>query len=145
MIILMVCTFCLSTTNCKSQNSEKDMKKEITEVIETFIIAGEKRDIPAFDTILHPDFRVIVNQYPTPEKTSIIPGAGYIALMTQEKIGGKKYDTEFLNINVAKHSATAIVLLKNKESSMQVTFLLIKNNEDQWQIISDLAIQNPGS
>ncbi len=145
MIILMVCTFCLSTTNCKSQNSEKDMEKEITEVIETFIIAGEKWDISAFDAILHSDFRVIANQYPTPEKTSIIPGAGYIALMTQKKIGGTKYDTEFLHIDVAKHSATVIVLLKNKENSMKVTFLLIKNNNGEWKIMSDLAIQNPNS
>ncbi|MBW1294117.1 nuclear transport factor 2 family protein [Aquimarina litoralis] len=143
LVKIVLCVAFLGTADCKSQNSQNDMKNEIITIINKFVIAGTERNIAAFDEILHPDFRVVVNQYPTPDKTAIIPSAGYIALMTQKKIGGTAYHTDILHLDVKKHSATVIVLLKTPKNSMQVTFLLVRNKENQWKIISDFAIQNP--
>lgn len=133
------------TTSCKSQTQNNSMKteteKEIKNVIETFVKAGEERNIPMYNAILHEDFRVIANRYPTPEKTSIIPAAGYIALLAKKVIGGTKYEVIYNKIDITEHSATVIAELKAEEGGQFVTFLLVQNQENKWQIIADMATQ----
>ncbi|WP_299894138.1 nuclear transport factor 2 family protein [uncultured Aquimarina sp.] len=140
---IMVCIICLCTADCKSQTNEEVMENEIKTVVEKFVTAGAQRNTAMFGEILHPDFRVVVNRYPTSDKTTVISGAGYISLMNQKKIGGTPYKTSILHLDIKGHSATVIALLEAPENSMQVTFLLVKNQENTWQIISDLTIQNP--
>ncbi len=117
------------------------MEKEIKSVIGTFVKAGEERNVAMYNDILHENFRVIANKYPTPDKTSIIPAEGYKALITKEVIGGTKYEVVFKSIDIAEHSATVRAELKAEKGGQSVTFLLVQNMESEWQIIADMATQ----
>jgi hypothetical protein len=134
---------CFSSTNCISQtkNNSKKMEKEIKSVIETFVKAGEKRNVAMYNDILHENFRVIANKYPTPDKISIIPVEVYKGLITKEVIGGTKYKVVFKSINIAEHSATVTTELKAEKGGQLVTFLLVQNTEKKWKIITDMATQ----
>ena len=140
---MLLAILCLGATNCKSQNmKDPAMEKEIKNVVTAFAKAGEERNVPAYNDILHEDFRVIANRYPTAEKTSIIPGEGYIALIAKETIGGTAYTVDFKHIDITGHSATVISHFKTEDGGGQlVTFLLVKNPENKWQLISDMATQ----
>lgn len=133
----------LTAMSCNSQTKKDEIKmeKEIKSVIETFVKAGEKRDVALYNDILHEEFRVIANKYPTPDKISIIPSAGYIALITKKVIGGTKYEVIYNSINIAEHSATVRTELKAEKGGQLVTFLLVQNTENKWQIIADMATQ----
>ncbi|WP_159092179.1 nuclear transport factor 2 family protein [Aquimarina sp. Aq107] len=117
------------------------MEKEIKQVIKAFIKAGEERNIEMYNDVLHQEFRVIANKYPTPDKTSIIPSAGYIALITKKVIGGTKYEVIYNSINITQHSATVRAELKAEKGGQLVTFLLVQNMENRWQIIANMAVQ----
>lgn len=141
--MVLLTLICFNSTSCKSQtqNNLVKMEKEIKSVIETFVKAGEERNVVMYNDILHEDFRVIANKYPTPDKISIIPGEGYKTLITKEVIGGTKYKVIFKSIDIAEHSATVRTELKAEKGGQSVTFLLVQNTENKWQIITDMATQ----
>ncbi len=141
--VLLLTIISLCSTICKSQTSNNSMKmeKEIKQVIKAFIKAGEERNIEMYNDVLHQEFRVIANKYPTPDKTSIIPSAGYIALITKKVIGGTKYEVIYNSINITQHSATVRAELKAEKGGQLVTFLLVQNMENRWQIIANMAVQ----
>ncbi|WP_299767644.1 hypothetical protein [uncultured Dokdonia sp.] len=58
-----------------------------------------------------------------------------------EFIGGTKYDVIYNSINITEHSATVRAELKAEKSGQFVTFLLVQNTENKWQIITDMATQ----
>ncbi len=133
----------LGSISCKSQtlNNSIKMENEIKTVIETFVKAGEERNISAYKDILHTDFRVIANRYPTPDNTSILSAKQYTDLLSKKVIGGTKYNVIFKHIDIAEHSATVKAELKAENGGQLVTFLLVQNPENKWLIISDMATQ----
>ncbi len=142
--VMLIAIICFSTLSYKSQSKQNDssMEKEIKDVVIAFVKAGEERNVSAYDQLLHEDFRVIANRYPTPDKTSIIPAASYIALITKKVIGGNKLSVVFKDIDIADHSATVLAHFKDENGGGQlVTILLVKNQEAKWQIIADMATQ----
>lgn len=141
--MVLLTMICFSATSCNAQkpNNSMKMEKEIKSVIATFVKAGEERNVAMYNDILHENFRVIANKYPTPDKTSIIPAEGYKALITKEVIGGTKYELVFKSIDIAEHSATVRAELKAEKGGQSVTFLLVQKMESEWQIIADMATQ----
>ncbi len=142
-LFTLMLSLLLGSVGCKSQTNEnlESMKNEIKDVVYAFAKAGEERNIQAYDDILHSDFRVIANKYPTPDKTSIIPAENYIGLLAKEVIGGTKFDVEFKHVEVMDHSAVVVAHFKAEKGSQLVTILLIKNAEDKWQMVTDMAVQ----
>lgn len=141
--LMLFAFLCFGSIACQAQTNGVEMKteKEIKKVIGTFVKAGEERNVSMYSDILHTDFRVIANRFPTPEKTSIIPAKSYIAMISKEVIGGTEYQIKYKDIYIAEHSATVRVELIAEKSRQLVTFLLIQNSENKWQIIADMATQ----
>ncbi len=142
-LFTLMLSLLLGSVACKSQTNEnlESMKNEIKDVVYAFAKAGEERNIQAYDDILHSDFRVIANRYPTPDKTSIIAAENYIGLLAKEVIGGTKFNVEFKHVEVMDHSAVVVAHFKAEKGSQLVTILLIKNTEDKWQMVTDMAVQ----
>ena len=141
-LLLLAITYAISmAANAQSPKEKLHMESQIKSVIETFVKAGETRNITMYEDILHPDFRVIANRYPSADKTSIISAESYIGLIKKEIIGGTPYNITFKNIDIIDHSATVNVTLKAEHGGQNVTFLLILDHENKWKIISDFAVQ----
>ena len=62
-------------------------------------------------------------------------------MISKEVIGGTEYQIKYKDIYIAEHSATVRVELIAEKSRQLVTFLLIQNSENKWQIIADMATQ----
>jgi len=119
-------------------NSNPPMSIQIKDKVIEFAQAIEHRDINQLDKLLHKDFRVVANQYPTKEKLSILSKEVYLSLMQSEKIGGAKYEVRFDYVSVEDHSATVIVHFKGEKSNMYLTLLLIES-VNEWKIIEDMT------
>lgn len=141
--VLLLAMISFGSISCKSQTSNNliKMKNDIKKVIKKFVKAGEERNVEVYKDILHEEFRVIANRYPTPEKTSILPASVYIDLISKKVIGGTKYQVIFNSINITEHSATALTELKTEKGGQFVTFLLVLNPKNDWKIIADMATQ----
>lgn len=132
----------ISGVSCAQTHSKKTMMKdEIKSVVERFVEAGATHNVSMYNDLLHPEFRVIANRYPTPDKISIIPVEGYIALIGKKTIGGTSYQIIYQDVAVAEHTAVVRAELKAETGGQYINLLLVRSPENQWQIISDLATQ----
>jgi len=119
--------------------SETAMSIQVKDKVMEFATAIELRDATQLDHLLHKDFRVVANQYPTKDKLSILPKEVYLSLIKSEKIGGTKYDVKFDYVSVEDHSATVIAKFKGQKSNMYLTLLLIKIADDCFFFASAVA------
>lgn len=122
-----------------NHKSDTRMGIQIKDKVRLFAKAIENRDVAQLDVLLHNDFRVVANQYPTDDKLAILTKEVYISLIKSEKIGGNKYDVKFDYVSVEDHSATAIVKFEGEKSNMYLTLLLVES-ENEWKIIEDMAV-----
>jgi hypothetical protein len=122
-----------------NQKIDTVMGIQVKEKVIAFSKAIEQRDKAQLDKLLHKDFRVVANQYPTKDKLTTLTKDVYISLIEAKKIGGASYNVEFDYVSVEEHSATVIAKFEGKQSSMYLTLLLIKH-DDNWKIIEDMAL-----
>lgn len=115
------------------------MSIQIKDTVHLFAKAIEDRNANQLELLLHKDFRVVANKYPTEDKLSILSKDVYLSLIELEKIGGSRYDVIFDYVSVEDHSATVIVKFQGIDSSMYLTLILVES-EGEWKIIEDLAV-----
>lgn len=122
-----------------TKHPDSPVETQIKDKVLKFAQAIEAKDVAQLDNLLHNDFRVVANQYPTVEKLSLLPKELYLSLIQSKKIGGTHYEVTFDHISVKDHSATAVVTFQAEESTMHLTLLLIEK-EGEWRIIEDMAL-----
>lgn len=137
-LMLSICSAFLlySFTNHKSDSA---MSIQIKDKVVQFANAIELRDANQLEKLLHENFRVVANQYPTEDKLSILSKEVYLSLINSNKIGGTKYNVKFDYVSVENHSATVITKFQGDKSNMYLTLLLIQSG-GEWQIIEDMAL-----
>ncbi len=140
-ILLILTITSVLNSVCYSQTNEETMKSSIKEVVLTFEKASAERNIDGLKKVLHPDYRAVANRFKGSDDVVLISRENYLSMTETGKIGGTSYDTDFISISVANHTAMAEVLLRSKTSSdMHKYLFLIQNQEDKWQVISDLPL-----
>ena len=133
-----------SSGQVTSQKSSDQMNDPaVTVVVESFADAVEARDVATLEKILHPEFRVMATRYPTPDKTSILPRAVYLSLLSSEKIGGDAYTVAYHKVDVTAQNATVLAVFDSDKHTMTLTLLLTQNDAGAWTIISDFPIIQP--
>ena len=131
----------ISFTNCKAQNRNEHMEKEIKEVVLKLEKAASERDISKIKEYLHQDYRVVANRFKGTKTATIITKEMYLGMMQSKKIGGTSYKTEFNNINITDHTAIVDVLFKSeKTSNMHKYLVLIQDENNQWKVVGDIPI-----
>lgn len=129
------------STNCKAQNQNETMEKEIKNIVLNLENATAERNIPKIKQYLHKDYRVVANKFKGSKNATIITKETYLEMMKGNKIGGTSYETEFKNISITEHSAIVDVLFKSKKSSnMHKYLILIQNENNNWKVVSDIPI-----
>jgi len=84
---------------------------------------------------------VLANRFQGKAGVMVIKREDYLKLMADEKIGGTPYETEIHQISVTGHTAMVDLSWKSKKASDYHKYVfLVLNEEDKWQIISDLPI-----
>lgn len=133
-ILLLISIYSFTTKTINPV--EQDIKEKVLKFAE----AIEWQNVEKLDNLLHQNFRVVANQYPKADVTTILDKATYLKLITAKKIGGKAYKVNFKSIIVEQHNATVVAKFEGGESTMSLTLLLVKSNAGKWEIISDMAI-----
>jgi len=140
MLMAIIAMGCLSFANHKNNI---EMEAPVKKIVLEFSEAIAKQDVTALDVLLHQEFRVIANQYPKPEATTILPKTVYSKMMGDKNIGGSAYEVEFQHVHVDGHTATVIASFKGEKANMDLTLLLTQSKTGAWQIVTDLPIIKP--
>ncbi len=115
----------------------------LKERVSTFIEAGDTRDLSALEEVLHADFRVLVNQFMGGPDVTLINKEAYIGMVRDEKIGGLARSIEFRHLSIHDHTAVVEVHLESEAALFDSFITLVKDQEGQWQVISDAAYFQP--
>ena len=117
-----------------AQKAEKEVKK----AVQSFVSAGDAQDADALSAILHPTFRVILNQQMGSTETSTMDRAVYIQMIKEKKFGGDKRSVSFVHVDVSGNNATATAEFKGEKANFYSTLTLVKTSKGKWQIVQDL-------
>lgn len=123
------------TLNVSQAQSEKEMVKNI---ITQFVEAADRQDADKVASVLHEDFRVVMNQLFGSTEISFMNKAVYVQLIRDKKMGGGKRTIDFVSVDVVNQNASVKVLLKGKTMVFESLLHLIKTTDGKWQLINDL-------
>jgi hypothetical protein len=136
-IIVTVMHCCIVGFSQQSQN-ELRAKVQIKAIVENFVKATETRDVFALDTLLNENFRVVANQFPTPDKITVLPKSAYLQLMKEGKLGGDNRTIRVLDVDILQHIAFMKVELKSGKTIFTSYMTFILNTSNRWQLINDM-------
>ena len=138
-LIALLCTTLVSMqANAQTDNNSDYSAIELT--ITGFLEAGDQNDVEKLAEFIDDNYRVVMNQLFGSTDVLIISKDLYI-----EKIGSKEWggDTRIVtieNILVNGNTASARVISAGSKATFISTMILIKDNEGNWKLITDIPI-----
>jgi len=124
----------LTTITMKAQ-TENEL---VQNAIHQFAQAADNRDVDQLKSILHNEFRVTLNRMLGSANFSVLTKESYLQMTIDGKLGGDKRTVEILSIDVTHDNAIAKVNLIGSKLTFISYYLLVKNNEGNWQLLNDL-------
>lgn len=109
----------------------------INALIESYVSALAQRSIETIDSLLHPEFKVIVNKSVPHQLSTFLSKTSYLDLIRSGKAGGDDYKIEDLSIHVMGPTAMAQYTLHGRQTIMHVFLQFIQEDED-WKIVSNM-------
>ncbi len=125
-------------TQMEKDNTSEE--KSIEACITGFAKAGDLNDVPALSAYLDANYRVVMNRLFGSEEVQVVDKTFYLEKIRTKEWGG---DTRTINVEgilINGDSATAKVKLVGEKSTVSSLFLLVKNAEGSWQIVSDTPV-----
>ncbi|AYB30235.1 nuclear transport factor 2 family protein [Chryseolinea soli] len=113
------------------------METMINALIESYVSALAQRSIETIDSLLHPEFKVIVNKSVPHQLSTFLSKTSYLDLIRSGKAGGDDYKIEDLSIHVMGPTAMAQYTLHGRQTIMHVFLQFIQEDED-WKIVSNM-------
>jgi hypothetical protein len=136
-IIKLIVLFLFLSVQINAQTSDK---QQIETAINAFAKAGDDRNDAELQTILNENFRVIVNRFPTPDKTASLTKEAYIGLIKAKKIGGDARKVNILSVDVMTHSAMAKVIFESEKAKFTSYLSYVLTKDKKWELVADLAL-----
>ena len=113
---------------------------EVTDLVHAFSKSADERDVDKMQTILHDDFRAIVNQAFGSKEIQYMDKASYLNLLKNEVIGGDDRTVIVLSIDMEEKNAVVKARFAGSELVFTTFIQIVKNSDEEWKVISDLPI-----
>ena len=117
-------------------------QQAIEQVINQFVQAGDDRNVPRLETLLHPEHRIILSRFRGSTETAILSRATYLDMIGAGKLGGEKRTVSIQSIDALAHTASARVILETDKQRFRTVYLFVKTG-DAWQLITDMPVLEP--
>lgn len=110
------------------------METTINTLIASYVSALAQRSIESMDSLLHPEFSVIISLAP---RNTFLTKADYLDLIRSGKAGGDEYAIEDLSIHIVGPTAMAQYTLHGRQTVMHVFLQFLQQGAD-WKIVSNM-------
>lgn len=131
------------TVNTTQAQSKKADRAAIEKTLHAFNKAGNTPDPEALENLLHDQFRVVLNRAFGGNDVSIMDKQTYIGMIRDGKIGGVERSLKIEDIDVMDHMASVKAVMENDKLVFHTRWLLVKNPENQWVLVSDAPLVTP--
>ncbi|MEQ9593047.1 MAG: nuclear transport factor 2 family protein [Cyclobacteriaceae bacterium] len=130
-ILIALLTFTLSA----QAQGDKDVLKA---VITKFVQAADAQKASELSSVLHSDFRIVMNQLFGSTEVALMDRKTYLQLVEEKKLGGDQRTIEFASIEIVNQNAAIKVILKGKTMVFESLIHAVKTKEGKWLLIDDL-------
>lgn len=113
-------------------------QEHIEAAIKAFAKAADKRDVKTLDKILHPEFRLAMNQLFGNKEMTTINKTTYLKMVEDGKLGGDDRKLEILEIRFLQKNASCTVRFTGSKMSFQTFLQLVKGVDGDWTVVNDL-------
>lgn len=136
-IITMAIIAATGLNSCTGQSEEE---KDISTTIINFSKEGDKNNVKKLAAYLDENYRIVLNRQFGSKVVNTISKTDYLSKIESKEWGG---DTRTVTINKIvlnqdSNTAIAIVTFKGEKSTFYSTITLIKGENDDWKLISDI-------
>ena len=119
-------------------------KEQIEEVIKRFMRGGDESDTVLLAGVLHPQFRVVVNQGVFGlENAMVLNRPAYFQQIAAKKWGGVPRQVNIVSIANFNSVASAEVKTSSERSDITSYLHLVKGKDGSWSIINDTPFPVP--
>lgn len=116
------------------------MTDKIKQTITDFVKGGDNSDTKLLDKVLHKDFRVTNNGFMGTSGVTVIDKEKYLANIRDGIFGGLPRTMMIENIDVSETIAFVKLRLESSENRFISYNSLVLDTDDEWKIISNLAV-----
>ena len=116
----------------------KNDKQAVISAFETFVKAGDQRDLSGLEEILHPEFRVVLNQAFGSAELMVWNKETYLEMARSGKIGGSERGIKVRKVLVNGNNAFVEADLSSGPMDFFGQYSFVRNAEGKWQLLQDL-------
>lgn len=120
--------------------AQKKEEAKVKAVVEQFAGNADKQDAAAMKSVLHDNFRAVVNRAFGAEDVSIMDKPAYLQLLTDKKIGGDARKVTFSAIDINGNNASVKAIFQGEKLTFTTYLLLVKETSGEWKLISDMPV-----
>ncbi|MBV6439403.1 MAG: hypothetical protein DYG98_17330 [Haliscomenobacteraceae bacterium CHB4] len=116
----------------------------IEDAIKRFMRGGDESDTTLLTGVLHPQFRVVVNQGVLGmEMLRVIDRPAYFQQIAGKKWGGVPRTVNIVSVSIANTIAAAEVKTSSVRSDITSFLHLVKGKDGNWTLIGDTPFPTP--
>lgn len=116
----------------------------IEDAIKRFMRGGDESDTTLLTGVLHPQFRVVVNQGVLGMETlRVIDRPAYFQQIAGKKWGGVPRTVNIVSVSIANTIAAAEVKTSSVRSDITSFLHLVKGKDGNWTLIGDTPFPTP--
>ncbi len=125
---------------CAEAQNPSPQAQKIKSVITKFMKAGDDNDAKTMNTLLDPNYRIVMNQLFGSKEVVILPRAAYIEKIKNKEFGGDKRQITFDNIVMNGNTAVAKVTASGNKGTMISLLALVQDTKGNWLLVSDTPV-----
>lgn len=118
--------------------AQQDDYQAIEKVIYAFSKAGDQQDAKRMESLLHSEYRVVMNQLFGSSSVAVLPRAAYLSKIKAKEFGGDSREVSIEHLDVNGNNAVARVRQKGSKLTMVSHLQLVKNADGNWQLVADI-------
>jgi hypothetical protein len=141
--VLLMCSL-----GCRAQspeNSENPYSETVRTVVREFVAAGDSRDAGQLKDILHPHYRVAVNQFVSDPGVTIIDRKAYLNMIRSGKLGGTPRELDIISTEVTGHTAYVRAVATSASLRFDTLYTLMRDLDGRWWLVSETPYVTPTS
>ena len=117
--------------------SSNAQTEQVKSAVTAFIQASDANDAAKLSEILHPEYRVVMNQLFGSKDVACINKEVYVSKIKSKEWGGDDRTITFKKVTVVNKTAIVEVLLEGKKMTFESVLTLVKDHENKWLLMSD--------
>ena len=135
---------CAPDAGAAAQSAPPSDQTLIEDAIKRFMRGGDESDTILLAGVLHPQFRVVVNQGVLGmESLRVIDRPAYFQQIAGKKWGGVPRTVNIVSVSIANTVAAAEVKTSSVRSDITSFLHLVKGKDGNWTLIGDTPFPTP--